>query len=155
MHKFWLQAKKMPDIITRNWMEIIARGVPLIFIVSGLLIYFIEPLTETTFGKILFPVYMCEMYISPPWQLTDLVYGLYSSASTLFLDIPGFLIVIWNKWRWPSVVIIVAFTRDVFGLIFAAITGVPAIPYGNVWVLILIELILITSQVINLVQMSR
>lgn len=144
---------KWSSMVRKNYIAVITRGIPALFVVYTVLSTMFQSDSGSNFWSLLFPVFITEMGLNH--QLPRLIQNVFSLAPLIFLFIPCNYIATRNRGRFFPWVVVIVYSVDVIGLICAFIAGAIKISQAGVWLVILAELTLVVSQIINLIQKDK
>ena len=134
---------------TKNWKEVVARVIPAVFpvmVVLGLMDF-------VDYQLAIFPAFVGELYCDP--DLPRYVHAICMAITTGGFMLPCLGIAIENGTNTAPWIIIVVASADVIGLICALWIDLIPIPRQRILILILIELLLVASQIINVMQKKK
>lgn len=153
MGKIRATIQKCVSYVIKNWPAMIARGIPGIFIIYTCLSSLFGIRNTLNFWSIIFPAFMIQTYIIH--QLPRLIGAIFFVSFAICFFFPCIEITVWNTGKQSPWFVIVGFAIDIIGLLFSFFTGFLKIPKYTILLLIFAELLLVASQIINLLYWDK
>lgn len=147
--KISIAIRKAVSCLTKNWKEVVVRVIPAVFPVMVVLafMHFVD------YQLAMFPAFITELCIA-------LDFPRYMHAICFTIALAGFMlpcmdIAMGNASNANPWIIIVVSSVDIVGLICSLWIDLISIPRQRILVLILMELLLVASQIINVMQKKK
>lgn len=141
--------RKAVSRFTKNWKEVVARVIPAVFPVMVVLAL----MGFVDYQLASFPAFVEELYSDP--DSPRYMRAICTAITTVGFIVPCLEIVMENGTNTAPWIIIVVVSADVIGLICSLWIDLISVPRQRILVLILIELLLVASQIINVMQKKK